>query len=231
MIVLVEGRPGSSGPRAQRGSHRHRRRPHRGDRAGARRPGAGDDHRRDRLLRRARVHRRPRARRRGTRHARWRRCGRADRRAAAALRRHRVLPDDGRLSARRSARVSAAGPRRARRPRVRERARAAGASREQLHQPRLPRRAAGVVPARRPAPTAQDGAYSGTRHPRCDRGVAARRRHRDAGARAAGRHSISSRRSWRPGIVSRSGTRAPTSTRRSPRSRPARGMPRISSTG
>ena len=71
-----------------------------------------------------------------------------DGRAAAALRRHRVLPDDGRLRARR--RCGACSSRcgaRARAAAAARRARAAGAPRKQLHQPRVPRRAAGRLPA------------------------------------------------------------------------------------
>ena len=77
MIVLAEGRRGAAGPRPQRRDDRHR-----AGRIAAIEPGAvdlgpGHDHRRQRLLRRARIHRRPRARRRGARHARRRRrrCG------------------------------------------------------------------------------------------------------------------------------------------------------------
>ena len=66
----------------------------------------------------------------------------ADRRAAAAVRRHRVLPDDGRVRAGRAAARARPGPPRARDAVAARRARAAGASREQLHQPRIQGRAA-----------------------------------------------------------------------------------------
>ena len=92
-----------------------------------------------RPLHRARVHRRARARRRRRRLA-GRRATRlsVDRRAAAAVRRHRVLPDDRRVRARRAAARARSGPACARDAGAARRAGAAGASREQLHQPRVP---------------------------------------------------------------------------------------------
>ena len=91
-----------------------------------------------RPLHRARVHRRSRAWRRGCRRARFaagRRRGRGDRRPAAALRRHRVLSDDGGVRA-----GGAAEPARPGAPRARSRAgpigaRPARAPGEQFHQP------------------------------------------------------------------------------------------------
>ena len=66
------------------------------------------------------------------------------RRAAAALRRHRLLPDHGRVRARRRSRRVLEQVRRARERRCAgARARPAGASREQLHQPRVRGRATG----------------------------------------------------------------------------------------
>ncbi len=124
-------------------------------RAASRRRGA----RRYRRLRRAGLRRRARTRRRRHRHAgRWR-CHCDDRALPAALRRHGVLPDDRSLFAGRTAPGARPGGAAARRARRRG-ARAAGASREQLHQPRLPRGAAGGVPAYASA-AAPDGEFSG----------------------------------------------------------------------
>ena len=65
-----------------------------------------------------------------------------DGRAAAAIRRDRVLPDDRRVRAGRTATRARSGPPRARNAVGARCARPAGASREQLHQPRISGRAA-----------------------------------------------------------------------------------------
>ena len=160
-----------------------------------------------RPLHRARVHRRARARRRRRRLAGRRRRDSRHGCASAALRRHRVLSDHGCLFARGAtarARAGRGGPRDAASASC---ARAASASREQLHQYRLPGRAARRLPAqsrgrrwmagqvgreagrtragragaarrRRHGEELRRGGYSAR-----DRARGSRRRHRDARAR------------------------------------------------
>ena len=79
----------------------------------------------------------------GVRHARHCRRRRDAGGEAAEVRRHRLLPDDGGVSAGGAAASAGRHPRRAAQSGPRSRGRPARASREQLHQPRLPRRAAG----------------------------------------------------------------------------------------
>ena len=124
---------------------------------GARRPGDGAAHLDlSQSLHRPRLHRRARARRRGPDTLEGGDAIAAMARALAALRRHRVLPDDDRLRARPRCGAMLAAVRAARdHARAGWRARAAGASRKQLHQSRIQGRAAARVPAlaaRRSAP-------------------------------------------------------------------------------
>ena len=116
----------------------------------------------------------------------------------------------------------------------RGRARAARASRKQLRQPGVPRRAAarlsaasaGVGGDGRPV----DRRLHGARHARRDRSRTARRRHRHDGAGARAAASRSFERSWPAACACRSATPARRSRRRRPRSPPARATRRISST-
>ena len=90
-----------------------------------------------RSLHRARVHRRPRARRRGHRHARRRRRRRADRRRLPRFGVTAFCPDVDRVRTARSRSRGRRGPRRGRPPGRPPARAAAGAPREQLHQPRV----------------------------------------------------------------------------------------------
>ena len=118
--------------------------------------------------------------------------------------------------------------------------RAAGASRKQLHQPRVSRRAAAGVPAqsargaRRAVPPAPIGRTEMHFRPpmllaEIER-ARRRRRHRHAGPRARGRPRSDSMAQCRMDLGCRSGTPARRSTQVSRRSRRARGMRRICST-